>query len=406
MKQKSTLVFIYNSFQDPLFQNLVLAYIKTLSQQNPQYAFHLITFEQSDYSLTKEEISKTRGALIKYRIYWYPLKFHTGRFLLLKKAYDFGRGMLQVAWLRARYDTRLIFAFANISAAFSFVLSRILGMKFMVYSYEPHSEFMAELGGWSRKSLKYMILNKLETYAGLKGEYILTGTQYMVDYLATHGATGKIYRAPTSVDETKFTFREDERKKLRAKLGVENRPVLLYLGKFGGLYYSEETIYQFKYLQKFIPELFFLIVTPSDKDEILSWLKKADIRDKDFHLTGPHKEVVPYICAADIGLNAIPPSPAQKFRSPTKVAEYLLCGLPYITCRGISEDDIIAEKYHVGAVINDFGKDSVKKIIPQLHVLLNEDKLKQIDRCRKAGIMYRGKSNIDQLLTGIYEEVF
>ena len=39
----TTIVYIYNSYNDPLFQNLVLRYIKLLAN-NPYYEFHIITF--------------------------------------------------------------------------------------------------------------------------------------------------------------------------------------------------------------------------------------------------------------------------------------------------------------------------------------------------------------------------
>ena len=51
--EMSTLVFIYNSFNDPLFQNLVLTYIKTLAKKG-NYVFYVITFEQDNYRITEK----------------------------------------------------------------------------------------------------------------------------------------------------------------------------------------------------------------------------------------------------------------------------------------------------------------------------------------------------------------
>ena len=41
LKQKRFLVLVYNSFADPLFQNLILAYIKTQCERHPHYSVYL-----------------------------------------------------------------------------------------------------------------------------------------------------------------------------------------------------------------------------------------------------------------------------------------------------------------------------------------------------------------------------
>lgn len=405
MKKKATIVFIYNSFKDPLFQNLVFSYLKTLSASGP-YTFHLITHEQDRYAVSNSKKEEIHQQLLKYDIKWYPQQFHTGRFLILKKLYDLLVSLLVVANIRVRYRTKLIFAFANVSGAFSIILSKLLGMKFLIYSYEPHAEFQAELGLWKRNSLTYKVLSTLERYAGLYGEYVLTGTQYMVDDLKAAGAKGTVLRAPTSVDENRFIFDRTARERIRKELGIGDRPALLYLGKFGGLYYKEETAIFCKNLKDHIKSLYCLIVTPDDNNEVRRWFHEAGFVDNDFTVSGPFTNVVPYISAADIGLNAIPPSPSQKYRSPTKIAEYLSCGIPYITCQGISEDDIIAQKHKVGAVVAQFDSTSAKQVYPAIEDLLNEDKTTQRQRCREVGIEYRDRANVDWVLAKIFSEVF
>ena len=405
MKKKATLVFIYNSFKDPLFQNLVFSYIKTLSAKGP-YSFHLITYEQERYAVSATEKLRIQKGLRAYDVKWYPQRFHTGNFLIFKKLYDLLVSLLIAAKIRVQYRTKLIFAFANVSGAFSIILSKLFRMKFLIYSYEPHAEFQVELGLWKRNGLPYKVLSALERYAGLYGDYVLTGTQYMVDDLRAAGARGKIIRAPTSVDEKRFVFDHVARERIRKELGIGNRPTLLYLGKFGGLYYKEETSIFCKYLKEHIESLYFLIVTPNENDEVREWFYEAGFVDDDFTVSGPFTNVVPYISAADIGLNAIPPSPSQKYRSPTKTAEYLACGIPYITCQGISEDDVIAQKYKVGAVVAQFDSDSAKRVYPIVEDFLNEDKVVQRERCRQVGIMYRDKAHVDKAISDIFSEVF
>ena len=123
----------------------------------------------------------------------------------------------------------MIISLSNISASFGVILAKLLKMKILIFNYEPHSQFQLELGLWSKNSFKYKLLNIFETYAGLHGDYVLTGTKSMSDKLISSGARGKIFRAPSSVDETIFKFSPSGRTNIRNELGVHNKKVLLYL---------------------------------------------------------------------------------------------------------------------------------------------------------------------------------
>lgn len=402
-KEVSILVLIYNSYKDPLFQNLLLNYIKTLSKKK-NCRFDLITFEQKEYNMTPSDISSERILLKEWNIFWHPRKFHTGKFLLLKKLYDVLITFITVIKIRIRHRSAYVFAFANVAAAFSILFSKLLNLKLVIYSYEPHSNFMVELGLWKKKSLKYIVLNTLEKLAGKYADHIMTGTKYMVEYLKKEGSHAQVYRAPTAVDERQFHFNSISRSELRKKLNIEDRKVFVYFGKFGDLYHKKEIIQVFKGLINLIPNSFFVIATNYDHSEIEEWFIKADISANDYLIRDfiAIDQMPDYLSIADMGISSIPPTPSQKFRSPTKVAEYLLCGLPYITCEGISEDDVYAIENSVGIVLKEFSIAEIKDNQNEINKLLEENKEIQRNRCRKVGLEYRSKEKIDNLLLSIF----
>jgi len=400
-----TILFIYNSFKDPLFQNLVLSYVKTLSKH--EYGnFHLITFEQKTFKTTKSEKNELKRQLQQYHIHWHPLNYHTGQFLLLKKVWDFIQAIFLTCYIRLRWRTQVIFAFANVSGAICIVLKKILRMKMIIYSYEPHSEFMVELGIWSEHSLKYKLLRYLDGLIGREAEYILTGTKHMVDYLGHTKSKGKIFRAPTAVDSTIYRFREKGRYNVRNQMNISDRDVFVYVGKFGDLYYNEEIPEILSIIGREIPNAFFIVATPNDYDEIINMFSKF-LKESQYHVSvGVSQDVViDFLSAADFAINAIPPTPSQKFRSPTKTAEYLLCGLPYITCGGISQDDEVATEYDVGVVIEEFKPDFILKSMDEIKKFLKTDRDELRNRCRKVGMEYRSKERIDRILSEIYTEL-
>lgn len=405
-KGVSTLVFIYHSFKDPLFQNLVFQYIKTLASSGP-YRFYLITYEQEKFKISKPEQETIKQELAKLGIYWYPLTYHSGKFILIKKLYDFSAAFFLISFLKFTKRIKLIFAFTNLSASISIVCAKLLKLKSLIYCYEPHTDYLVELGEWQQSSLKYKLSNYIEKYAGIEADFVLASTKYVVEELYKWNAKGKIYRAPVCIDESDFYFRPAGRKRIRNKYQITNRKVFLYIGKFGGLYYKQEVALLCSSVKQYIPDAFFLIVTSNPYKEVYQWFVEEGLKNSDFAITSnlTNEEIKEYISAADIGLSTVPPSPSQKFRSPTKVAEYLMCGIPYVTCRGVSEDDIYAEQFNVGVVLKEYSSEEVKKNIFKLEFLMNEAKAEQQNRCRKIGIKYRSKSLVDNYLQEIYDSL-
>ena len=396
--KKECIVLVYNSFGDPLFQNLMYQYMLDLTDRTG-WTFHLITYEQPAY-----EIKDKKGLTAQLRkkgIRWSPKYHRTGSFLIFKKGLDVLSGFNLILSLRLK-GVKVIWSFANVAATISYFYSRLFGFKTLIYSYEPHSQFMAELGLWETDSIKFKLLNYLEWKAGIEADYVLTGTRYMVEELTKRGARGKLLRAPTSVDETVFTVKEEQRKLYRQKLQAEDKKILIYLGKFGGLYYDQEIFQLIKLLNSHIPGMFFLIATPDDQEKVKRKLHEVGVF-KNFlvtYLSNVH-DVVSYLNAADIGLNAIPPTPSQKYRSPTKVAEYLLCGLPFITCKGISEDDVYAETYGVGVVVNSFKNSEISAKLTDIEKMLGK-RVKLADKCREIGLDYRSKTNVTNQLVAVF----
>ncbi|WP_456460897.1 glycosyltransferase [Reichenbachiella sp.] len=402
-KRVPILVFIYNSYKDPLFQNLLLGYIKALAETG-RFSFELVTFEHAEFALTPTEREAEKCQLLDHHIRWHPQTFHTGRFLLIKKAFDLMIAFFTVLKIKLLHRPKFIFAFANVAAAISVILSKLLRLELVIYSYEPHSEFLAELGLWNRNGLNYKVLNYLEKKAGRQAKHVLTGTRYGVTLLEEMNSEARLYRAPTAVDPKDFDYRPEGRTKIRNQYQIGHKYLVLYIGKFGDLYYTEEVADLFQSINQQIPNAHFLIVSKYDHDTITSWMTSRGFNDAQYNLNSnlTDEEVKEYLSAADLGISAVPPTPSQKFRSPTKVAEYLLCGLPYITCAGVSEDDLVAVEHKVGVVVDDFSNEALANKRAELLALWEENRAEQRKRCREVGLGYRSNKIIIDILLEIF----
>jgi hypothetical protein len=385
----------------------MLEYLRTLVKSEEVH-FYLITFEQKHYALTVDQVRREQRILLQSGISWYPIPYHAGSFIVLKKIVDLFQAIFLMGKLRQLTKAKLLVTFTNLSASIGIICAHLFRLKMLVYCYEPHSDFLVELGIWRKGSIKHRISRWIELYAGKRADFVMASTKYVADLLTDFKVKGRVVRAPVSVDENKFLFKSKGREKIRQIYDLKNRNVFLYLGKFGYLYYNEEIAKLCKTLFDNIDNSFFLIVTSNDQETIRRMFQRNGLPEGSFFVTGnlSYEEVKDYISAADIGLSAVSPTPSQKFRSPTKVAEYLLCGLPYITCEGVSEDDIYAIKHNVGAVVKSFDENHIIESIFQIQNLLNEEKVSIRERCRNVGISYRGKSNIDQLFQQFFREIY
>ena len=406
LKEKTFFTLIYNSYADPLYQNLVHEYLQHQTKENINYRVQLVTFEQEKYRIEKEEKEAIKMDLREKGILWHPLTYHSGEFMFIKKFYDLLSAFWQLGKIQMVHKPKLILAFANTSAAISLLFSRIFRTKLMVYSFEPHSEFMVEFGIWKETGWRNRLLRFLENKTANYADYILTGTSHMKKRLDSI-AKGEVHRAPSSVDESKFSFDKDARLQKRSSLGWGEHKIMIYTGKFGGIYYDEEITALCDLLHRKDPSWRFIFLTPSDHQYIWDQIDKCSVPRESFMISESHgsEEMSEWLSAADIGLSAIPPLQSQKFRSPVKIGEYLLCGLPYITCKGISEDDEIAISAQVGVVVESLKTQDLVHLNENIDHLLSVDEEEMRRRCRAAGINYRGRAQVDQLFSEIFAKV-
>ena len=394
MNQRHAIIYVYNSCNDPLFKAVMLPCLRYAAQHQPDLHFHLITYEQVEYALDASQTAAMHTSLGADRIAWYPLKWHSGRFKLLKKAYDLLLGFLLVVRLRLSPGATSISAMATVAGAFAYMMAKVTGLRYFCFQYEPHSEFMLDCGVWPATSMAYRGLHYMERVSGMGADFLTTGTVHMMKRLEAWGTKAKVYKLPSCVDETKIYFRPDGRQRVRAKYSIPaDRPVVLYLGKFGGIYYDREIAVMFRALQQLNSELFFLVVSPDTPEHITGLMQAEGLIPGSYTVTrSPYEQVQDYISAADFGMVAVPALPSQQFRSPIKVGEYLCCGLPYLVCAGVSEDDLVAAQYEVGVVVNAYSASEAQRVYPQIEHFLRADKKALRARCRTAGIAYRGMS--------------
>jgi hypothetical protein len=396
-----TIVFVYNSFGDPLVQNTILTIVKGVVKRRRDLVFHLITFEQSAYRLDKNNLTTIRAELAREGIHWYPLLYHNGRMILVKKAFDLLVGFFVIFRLKILAKADFLLAFANVAASISYPIAAILNIPFAVYSYEPHSLFLLETGQLERSSLSFRLLNNIENRIGKNAYAIITGTYHMINYLKEEQSHARLFRAPTPVDSRHFYLEESERERYRDRIGVRDEFVIVYAGKFGGIYFSADEVARFyAQLRSFHKECFFLILTRDDELRLKEVFLREGLPADSFLITYTASEMRQYLNASDLGFIGVPGTPSQRFRSPTKTGEYLACGLPYLVNKGVSEDDKVALENGVGFVIDDLSLSSAVSCSKYIKSILEDNRVDVRRQCSRVATSYRNLDvAVDSMIT-------
>ena len=375
-----TLYICYFGLREPLVQTQVLPYLREIGKGGVDVS--ILTFEpEFAKSWTREAIEETRGRLAAEGIKWHCLGYHKWP-SVPATAYDVLRGTLRVRRLlaRERYDVlharvHLPMLMAAIARKFSRVRPKLL---FDIRGFFP--EEYTDAGRWPAGGWLFRAAKRVERWLLRESDAFVVLTEKARDILfAGSRETGRDHLGrpveviPCCVDFSRFDAAASEgREQMRAKLGVEGRRVVAYAGSFGGWYMTDEMLDMFEAAKKQDPGSFALILTQRDKEKVAEAMRARGFADTDFIVESVRPdEIAAYLNAADISISFIKACYSKLSSSPTKLAEYLACGLPIIANRGVGDVDALIEDNGVGVLLDDFSEVSYVKALEDLASLGN-----------------------------------
>lgn len=388
-------IYLYNRLFDPLMQSNFWLYIRSvLDDRTLPYRLHLVTYEDPRYPLLADQEGLVRQwegqGLTWTRLQWHP---GTGA---QAKLWDVAAGFAAVAKLRAQGYTHIV-SLGSVAGGFAYLYARLLGMRLFLYQYEPHSEYAVDNRMWKEGGWQHRISRYLERRSAEFATVVASGTRFMEERLLKDWRIqGRFFKIATVADSQKFSFDQRLRDETRERLGIGDRPTLLYPGKFGDLYYRQEFAWMFRWLLDLQPDLYLLIVTPQDMRMVRDMMDAAAVPEDCYSIRQcDFSDIHKFYFAADMGIISVPPGPSKRFISNIKVGEYLCAGLPYLITEGVSEDYLHATEQDVGVVVRDFQESYVKGAWPEIRRFLTMEPEGRRRRCREFGLAYRGFDSLN-----------
>lgn len=339
-----------------------------------------MTFEQERFEMSKSEQDDVQDALRIHSIDWYSFTWHSGRFKLLKKAFDFLNGIFWAWYLSRKHNVSTVYSEGFPGAILGHFVSTIVGCNHIVHTFEPHADSSIESGEWSPTSWEAKLLKFFEARIAFRASDLLTATEGYANLWKEKGCPARFHRVPSCVDIEHFRFDAESREKTRRELGLKNESRLItYLGKFGGMYWEHELSDLFSVLLQEIPEAYFLIVTIDSPDKVQKCFSKSTIPLERLIITSATRDQVPaLLSASDAAVCAVRQKPSKRFCSPIKDGEYWACGLPILIPEGISDDYLFARQKNIGVVINDNSEHSLRKAASELTNLWDREPVSEL----------------------------
>lgn len=169
-------------------------------------------------------------------------------------------------------------------------------------------------------------------------------------------AADKISVIPCAASAALFNYDPVTRRQVRRRLGLDDRLVLVYCGAFANPWeVADRVMASFRDLHAAHPESHLLLVTPN-VDFARGLASELGIDEGDVTVvSASHPEVPSYLMAADVGLLLRRRDSVNAVASPTKLAEYLMTGLPVAVSEGIGDSDELFSSNEFGALIRDIG---------------------------------------------------
>jgi glycosyltransferase involved in cell wall biosynthesis len=341
----------------------------------------LLTFEPS---APEEGGEKRKAELQSEGIDWHWLKYHR-RLSVLATAYDILRGAIFARKMIRRNELDILHGRVHVPTLMGALARKLSRRKpkllFDIRGFFP--EEYTDAGVWPENGVLYRTAKRVERWLLKEADGFVVLTEKARDILFPELAGSRTDKGgmdrqgrpveviPCCVDLNRFASTNGtSRSDMRRRLGVEDRFVVTYVGSFGGWYLTDEMLELFRSAKSIRDNAYILILTQRDREKISAQLFDRGFGDNDFSVMSvPPVEVPKYLGASDLAVSFIKACYSKLSSSPTKIAEYLACGLPIVANRGVGDVDSTIEKNSVGVIVDSFDTESYIKGLQEAFAL-------------------------------------
>lgn len=372
---KRGVVYItYDGLLEPLGQSQVLAYLEKLSGD---WSIDIISFEKPADRGDAARMAAMRARTAAAGIRWTPLAYHKSP-SVPATGFDIAQGALAASWLALRRRATILHARGDVPALMALPAAWAAGAK-LVYDIRGFwADERVDGGLWRKDGRLY------RTAKALEGVFISRADQLVV---LTHAAARELQNWPA------FTARRPPLAVIptcadlkRFRLFAEPPPspfVFGYVGSVGTWYLFDETVRFFLAIARRRKDARILIVNRKEHAVIREILARHGVLPENYEIVAAeHAEVPMHVARMHAAAALIKPSYSKISSAPTKLAEYLGCGVPCVGNVGVGDMEEVLEHNRVGVALQGFSEEQLQSAADRILALVQEPGIR--DRCAAA----------------------
>lgn len=398
--RSSILYLSYDGILEPLGQSQVLRYLERLARD---HKIILISFEKLHDWQQFERREALRDQIRAVGILWIPLRYHK-RPSALATAFDIAQGIVVGSWAVMRHRIRIVHARSYVPSVMALMLKKLFGLKYIFDMRGFWADERLDGGLWPEGGRLYRAAKWFERRFLLNADCVVSLTQAAVDEMRTfpylQGRMPRFELITTCADLE--VFQPDH---THSAADMAERPFALgYVGSVGVWYLFDETLRCFQWLRERIPNARMHILNRDGHDYIQERMAALRIDPATVQIeAADHAGVARAMQRMDAGIFFYKPAYSKKATAPTKLGEFLGCGVPCLGNSGVGDMAAILENERVGVALSHFDESAMREAIDRLLQLTQTPGIKE--RCREVALHYFSLDGGVRAYSRIYREL-
>jgi glycosyltransferase involved in cell wall biosynthesis len=351
----SVLYISYDGLLEPLGQSQVVGYLSRLAED---HQIHILSFEKKADRQDVRRVGDMRSQLQDRGIKWTSLAYHK-RPSALATAFDVALGIFVGVWIVFQKRIGILHVRSYVPALIALPILRLTGCKLIFDMRGFWADERVDGGLWPRDGWLYRLTKYLETRFLRAAHHIVTLThaseRVLKGFPALRELSTPVTVIPTCADLALFSPPPSGR------CLSDDVFVLGYVGSVGTWYMLDETLAVFRAVLRRRPEARLLVVNRTEHAQIREMAARAGIPAGQLELVSAHHHEVPvHVRRMHFGAALIRPSFSKIASAPTKLAEYLGCGVPCLGNVGIGDVAEVLQSRRVGVTMAAFDDAAIE----------------------------------------------
>lgn len=379
----AVLYISYDGLLEPLGESQVLQYLEVLANE---HRIVLLTHEKpSDWKdLARRQAFARR--LESRGIHWVPRKYHKSP-AGLSTVYDISAGIIIALFLAGRFKFQIVHARSYVPALIALFVKRLFGSSFVFDMRGFWPDERVNAGQWTASSTMYKVAKWFEKRFFLAADAVVSLTEAAVNEIREieylDGRLPEFYVIPTCTNMSIFNLDAGPCRE-GAERDSADPFVLGCVGSVGGWFRFDVVLRLFSKILSVRSGSRLVVLNRGQHVLIDEMVEKVDVPQEQIRVVAvDYDSVASEMASMSAGVFFYQPSYSELARSPTKMGEFLSCGVPCVTNRGVGDSERVLVENEVGVVIDGFSDSELDRAATEILSLVQRKSI-QVDCVKTA----------------------